>query len=66
VVYSLLQLRSWPSYGLVRHGEIAIAELWGTKLSVGLGNLSLEKDLTHWINDGLNAIFPARRPRDQA
>jgi NhaA family Na+:H+ antiporter len=33
------------------------AELWGTKLSVGLGNLSLEKDLTHWINDGLMAVF---------
>ncbi len=33
------------------------AELWGTKLSVGLGSLSLEKDLTHWINDGLMAVF---------
>ena len=31
--------------------------LWGTKLSVGLGSFSLEKDLTHWINDGLMAIF---------
>src|ERR687897_1884409 len=33
------------------------AQLWGTKLSVGLGNLSIEEDLTHWINDGLMAIF---------
>jgi NhaA family Na+:H+ antiporter len=32
-------------------------QLWGTKLSVGLGNLSIEEDLTHWINDGLMAIF---------
>jgi Na+:H+ antiporter, NhaA family len=32
-------------------------ELWGTKLSVGLGSFSLEKDLTHWINDGLMAVF---------
>ncbi len=32
-------------------------ELWGTKLSVGLGGFSLEKNLTHWINDGLMAIF---------
>jgi NhaA family Na+:H+ antiporter len=33
------------------------AQLWGTKLSVGLGNFSIEEDLTHWINDGLMAIF---------
>src|SRR5918998_35696 len=31
--------------------------LWETKLSIGLGNLSIEEDLTHWINDGLMAIF---------
>src|SRR3712207_958763 len=33
------------------------AQIWGTELSVGLGNLSIEKDLTHWINDGLMAVF---------
>src|ERR687898_1262436 len=33
------------------------AQLWGTKLSLGLGNLSIEEDLTHWINDGLMAVF---------
>src|ERR687885_1100563 len=33
------------------------AALWGTKLTVGLGGLYLSKDLTHWINDGLMAIF---------
>ena len=33
------------------------AALWGTKLTVGLGDFSLSKDLTHWINDGLMAIF---------
>ena len=32
-------------------------QLWGTKLSVNLGNLSIEEDLTHWINDGLMAVF---------
>ncbi len=32
-------------------------QLWETKLSVGLGSFLLEKDLTHWINDGLMAIF---------
>jgi NhaA family Na+:H+ antiporter len=25
--------------------------------SIGLGNFSIEEDLTHWINDGLMAIF---------
>ncbi len=33
------------------------AGLWGTKLSIGLGSFSIEKDLTHWINDGLMAVF---------
>jgi Na+:H+ antiporter, NhaA family len=33
------------------------AQLWGTKLSVNLGNVSIEEDLTHWINDGLMAVF---------
>ena len=31
--------------------------LWGTKLSIGFESFSLEKDLTHWINDGLMAVF---------
>ena len=31
--------------------------LWRTKLTVGLGEFSLSKDLTHWINDGLMAVF---------
>ncbi|MDP8953113.1 MAG: Na+/H+ antiporter NhaA, partial [Actinomycetota bacterium] len=33
------------------------AALWHTKLTVGLGDFSLSKDLTHWINDGLMAVF---------
>src|SRR5215218_10323389 len=33
------------------------AALWHTKLTVGIGGFSLTKDLTHWINDGLMAIF---------
>ncbi|WP_228281738.1 Na+/H+ antiporter NhaA [Rubrobacter marinus] len=33
------------------------AALWHTKLTVGLGDYSLSKDLTHWINDGLMAVF---------
>src|SRR5918993_3783945 len=33
------------------------AALWHTKLTVGVGDFSLSKDLTHWINDGLMAIF---------
>ncbi len=33
------------------------AALWHTKLTVGIGDFSISKDLTHWINDGLMAIF---------
>src|ERR687893_3150074 len=33
------------------------AALWHTKLTVGVGDSSISKDLTHWINDGLMAIF---------
>ncbi len=33
------------------------AALWGTELTVGLGDFSLHKDLTLWINDGLMAMF---------
>ena len=33
------------------------AALWHTKLTVGVGDFSISKDLTHWINDGLMAIF---------
>src|SRR5215208_3294890 len=28
-----------------------------TKLTVGVGEFSVSKDLTHWINDGLMAVF---------
>jgi Na+:H+ antiporter, NhaA family len=33
------------------------SNLWHTKLTVGIGDFSLTKDLTHWINDGLMAVF---------
>src|ERR671917_1842322 len=33
------------------------AALWHTKLTVGVGDFSLSKDLTHWVNDGLMAAF---------
>lgn len=33
------------------------AALWNTRLSVGVGDLSISKDLTHWVNDGLMAVF---------
>jgi NhaA family Na+:H+ antiporter len=31
--------------------------LWHTKLTVGVGDASISKDLTHWVNDGLMAVF---------
>ena len=33
------------------------AALWHTKLTVGVGGFSITKDLTHWINDALMAVF---------
>ena len=33
------------------------AQLWGTKFSIGFESFSIEKDLAHWINDGLMAVF---------
>jgi NhaA family Na+:H+ antiporter len=33
------------------------SNLWHTKLTVGIGDFSLTEDLTHWINDGLMAVF---------
>jgi NhaA family Na+:H+ antiporter len=37
--------------------EDSYAALWHTKLTVGVGDASVSKDLTHWINDGLMAVF---------
>ncbi|HLD94181.1 MAG TPA: Na+/H+ antiporter NhaA [Anaerolineales bacterium] len=31
--------------------------LWSTPFTVGLGSWTLSKDLFHWINDGLMAVF---------
>lgn len=31
--------------------------LWHTKLTIGIGSFMLSKDLLHWINDGLMAMF---------
>jgi NhaA family Na+:H+ antiporter len=33
------------------------ADLWHTKLTVSIGDFSISKDLTHWINDGIIEIF---------
>src|SRR3712207_2102141 len=33
------------------------AALWHTKLTIGVGDSSISKDLTHLINDGLMAVF---------
>src|SRR5215217_9470712 len=37
-------------------GESYVA-LWHTKLTVGVGDFSISKDFTHWVNDGLMAAF---------
>jgi NhaA family Na+:H+ antiporter len=34
------------------------AAFWGTEIAMGMGDLSLsKKDLNHWVNDGLMAVF---------
>ncbi|HEU0019209.1 MAG TPA: Na+/H+ antiporter NhaA [Thermoleophilaceae bacterium] len=33
------------------------ASLWSTKLTLGVGELSITEDLQHWVNDGLMALF---------
>jgi len=35
----------------------AYHHLWETPFSIGLGEYSISKDLHHWINDGLMAVF---------
>jgi Na+/H+ antiporter NhaA len=35
----------------------AYDELWGTRLSLGLGDWTLVHDLRDWVNDGLMALF---------
>ena len=35
----------------------AYDELWLTRVSVGVGSWSLDKDLRFWIDDGLMALF---------
>ncbi|CAN5786493.1 Na+/H+ antiporter NhaA [soil metagenome] len=32
-------------------------DLWSTSMTIGIGEYSLSKDLLHWVNDGLMAIF---------
>ena len=35
----------------------AYDSLWATTLELGIGPLSIEEDLRHWVNDGLMAVF---------
>jgi NhaA family Na+:H+ antiporter len=35
----------------------AYEAVWHTKLTLGVGELSLTEDLQHWVNDGLMAVF---------
>ena len=38
-------------------GGDAYFDLWHTKLSLGIGDASIDLDLQHWVNDGLMALF---------
>lgn len=33
------------------------ADLWSTELRLGVGDLAIEYDLGHWVNDGLMVLF---------
>ena len=35
----------------------AYDSLWTTDLKLGIGSVSIQEDLRHWVNDGLMAIF---------
>lgn len=35
----------------------AYRELWSTPLAITLGDVGLSMDLTHWVNDGVMAVF---------
>lgn len=32
-------------------------DLWATELKLGFGDVAIEHDLAHWVNDGLMALF---------
>lgn len=38
-------------------GQTVYQDIWKTSFTVGLGDWSLSKDLQHWIDEGLMAIF---------
>jgi NhaA family Na+:H+ antiporter len=35
----------------------AYADLWATELRLGVGDVAVDLDLRHWVNDGLMALF---------
>jgi Na+:H+ antiporter, NhaA family len=42
----------------VNLGDAASYEsLWSTQIRVGLGDLAIDEDLRHWVNDGLMVLF---------
>ena len=32
-------------------------DLWDTTCTLGVGDLAIDRDLLHWVNDGLMALF---------
>jgi len=38
-------------------GPSGYEALWTTKLQVGVGDLAIDQDLRHWVNDGLMTLF---------
>ena len=38
-------------------GAAGYESVWHTQLDIGIGDLSIDEDLGHWINDGLMTLF---------
>jgi NhaA family Na+:H+ antiporter len=38
-------------------GAAGYESVWHTQLDIGIGDLSIDEDLRHWINDGLMTLF---------
>lgn len=38
-------------------GASGYESLWTTQLRLGIGDVAIEEDLRHWVNDGLMALF---------
>jgi len=53
LIFATVMALTWANSPWAEHYHA----LWETKFTIGFGEFSLSKDLIHWINDGLMAVF---------